>query len=97
MDFKLTPEQEDIRRAAREFAEKEFTPEIMEECDREERYPKELVMKARELGFSTIKIPEEYGGMGLSLLEEALVTEEFDRVSPGLGNTCLRPTFGKEL
>ncbi|WP_290596323.1 MULTISPECIES: acyl-CoA dehydrogenase family protein [unclassified Archaeoglobus] len=97
MDFKLTPEQEDIRRAAREFAEREFTPEIMEECDREEKYPKELVIKARGLGFSTVKIPEEYGGMGLSLFEEALVTEEFYRVSPGIGNACLSSTFGTEL
>ncbi len=97
VDLKLTPEQEDIRRAAREFAEKEFTPEIMEECDREEKYPMDLVKKARELGFSTVKIPEEYGGMGLSLFEEALVTEEFYRVSPGIGNACLSSTFGTEL
>ncbi|MDI3497241.1 acyl-CoA dehydrogenase family protein [Archaeoglobus sp.] len=97
MDFKLTPEQEDIRRAAREFAEKEFTPEVIEECDREERYPMEIVRKARDLGFSTVKIPEEYGGMGLSLFEEALVTEEFYRVSPGIGNACLSSTFGTEL
>jgi alkylation response protein AidB-like acyl-CoA dehydrogenase len=97
MDFKLTPEQEDIRRAAREFAEKEFTPEVIEECDREEKYPMEIVRKARDLGFSTVKIPEEYGGMGLSLFEEALVTEEFYRVSPGIGNACLSSTFGTEL
>jgi len=97
MDFRLTPEQEDIRRAAREFAEREFTPEIIEECDREEKYPMELVKKARELGFSTIKIPEEYGGMGLTLFEEVLVTEEFYRVSPGIGNACLSSTFGTEL
>jgi len=97
MDFKLSPEQEDIKRAAREFAEKEFTPELIEECDREERYPIEVVKKARDLGFSTIKIPEEYGGMGLTLFEECLVTEEFYRVSAGMGNACLSSTFGTEL
>lgn len=97
MDFKLTEEQEDIRRAAREFAEKEFTKELMEECDREEKYPMEIAKKARKLGFSTLKIPEEYGGMGLTLLEECLVTEEFYRVSPGLGNACMSSTFGTEL
>jgi alkylation response protein AidB-like acyl-CoA dehydrogenase len=80
MDFTLTPEQLDIKNAAREFAENEFTPEIMEKCDREEIYPAEIVKKARKLGFSTIKIPEKYGGMGLSLFEEVLVTEEFYRV-----------------
>lgn len=97
VDFKLTPEQEDIRRAAREFAENEFTPELIEKCDREEYYPIEVVKKARDLGFSTIKIPEEYGGMGLSLFEECLVTEEFYRVSPGIANACLSSTFGTEL
>lgn len=97
VDFKLTPEQEDIRRAAREFAENEFTPELIEKCDREEYYPIEVVKKARDLGFSTIKIPEEYGGIGLSLFEECLVTEEFYRVSPGIGNACLSSTFGTEL
>ncbi len=97
MDFRLTQEQLDIKRAAREFAEREFTPELMEECDREEKHPFEVVKKARDLGFSTIKIPEEYGGMGLTLFEEALVTEEFYRVSPGIGNACLSSTFGTEL
>ncbi len=97
MDFRLTDEQEDLRKAAREFAEKEFTKELMEECDREEKYPMELVRKARKLGFSTLKIPEEYGGMGMTLLEECLVTEEFYRVSPGLGNACMSSTFGTEL
>jgi alkylation response protein AidB-like acyl-CoA dehydrogenase len=97
MDFRLTEEQEDLRRAAREFAEKEFTKELMEECDREEKYPMELVKKARKLGFSTLKIPEDYGGMGMTLLEECLVTEEFYRVSPGLGNACMSSTFGTEL
>ncbi|WP_202320161.1 acyl-CoA dehydrogenase family protein [Archaeoglobus neptunius] len=97
MDFKLTSEQEDIKRAAREFAEREFKPEVMDECDREEKYPLDIVKKARKLGFSTVKIPEEYGGMGLTLFEEVLVTEEFYRVSPGIGNACLSSAFGTEL
>ncbi|MDI9646379.1 MAG: acyl-CoA dehydrogenase family protein [Archaeoglobales archaeon] len=97
LNFKLSPEQEDIRRAAREFAEKEFTPEIIEKCDREEIYPIDIVKKARKLGFSIVKIPEEYGGMGLTLLEECLITEEFYRVSPGIGSACMSSTFGSEL
>ncbi|MCS7121786.1 MAG: acyl-CoA dehydrogenase family protein [Archaeoglobaceae archaeon] len=97
VDFRLTSEQEDLRRAAREFAEKEFTQELIEKCDREEVYPMEVVRKARKLGFSTIKIPEEYGGIGMTVFEECLVTEEFYRVSPGIGNACLSSTFGTEL
>ncbi len=97
MDFKLTKEQEEIKKAAREFAEREFTPELIRECDREEKYPEDVVKKARDLGFSTVKIPEEYGGMGLTLFEEILVTEEFYSVNPGIANACLSSTFGTEL
>jgi len=97
MDFKLTKEQEEIKKAAREFAEREFTPELIQKYDGGEEYPRDVVKMARDLGFSTIKIPEEYGGMGLSLFEEVLVTEEFYRVNPGMANACLSSTFGTEL
>lgn len=50
IDFDLTREQEDIRNAAREFAEGEF-PDIAKECDRNEKYPDALVKKAADLGF----------------------------------------------
>ena len=49
MDFSLSKEQTDIKRAAREFAEGEFT-EIAQACDQEEKYPRDLVKKAAELG-----------------------------------------------
>lgn len=78
MDFDLSKEQQDIKTAAREFAE------IARECDREERYPTELVKKAAELGFIGINLPEEYGGSGYGYLEKCLVTEGFWRVDPGL-------------
>ncbi len=97
MDFKLTKEQEEIKKAAREFAEREFTPELIQKYDGGEEYPRDVVKMARDLGFSTIKIPEEYGGMGLSLFEEVLVTEEFYSVNPGMANACLSSTFGTEL
>ena len=42
ISFTFTEEQEDIRRAVREFAEKEFTAELALECDREEKFPWEL-------------------------------------------------------
>ena len=38
MNFQLTEEQEEIRAAVREFAEKEFTPELARECDRKEEF-----------------------------------------------------------
>jgi len=96
MDFNLTKDQQDIRKAAREFAEGEF-PEIAQECDREERYPRDLVTKAAELGFVGINFPEEYGGSGYGYLEKCLVTEEFWRVDPGLGSVVTAATFGADM
>ena len=85
MDFKLTQEQMEIKRAAREFAEKEFTPELALEYDQKEEFPMELYKKAAKLGFTGMRIPQEYDGQGYGVLEECLVVEEFCRVDPGLG------------
>ncbi|MBS7288890.1 MAG: acyl-CoA dehydrogenase family protein, partial [Candidatus Freyarchaeota archaeon] len=75
----LSEEQKAVRDAAREFAEKEF-PKYVEECDREEKFPFELLKKAASLGFVGLHIPEEYGGQGMGLLAYCLVVEEFWRV-----------------
>jgi len=97
ISFQFTEEQEDIRRAAREFAEKEFTPELARECDREEKFPFELWKKCAKLGFHAVAIPEEYGGGGYGPIEQMIVMEEFSAVNPGLGLACLIPTFGVEI
>jgi acyl-CoA dehydrogenase len=96
MDFDLTKDQEDIRKAAREFAEGEF-PDIAQECDQEEKYPRDLVRKAAELGFIGINFPEEYGGSSYGYLEKCLITEEFWRVDPGLGSVLISATFGADM
>jgi alkylation response protein AidB-like acyl-CoA dehydrogenase len=96
MDFDLTKEQKDIKKAAREFAEGEF-PEIAEECDREEKYPFYLVKKAADLGFIGINFPEEYGGGGYGYVEKCLVSEEFFRVDPGLGSVLISAAFGADM
>jgi len=96
MDFNLTREQREIKMAAREFAEGEF-PKVARECDREEKTSLELIQKACELGFIGVFIDEEYGGGGYGYLENALVTEEFWRVDPGLGGATLCPCFGAEM
>jgi alkylation response protein AidB-like acyl-CoA dehydrogenase len=96
MDFNLTKEQQDIKKAAKEFAEGEF-PEIAEECDREEKYPSDLVKRAADLGFIGINLPEEYGGAGYGYLEKCLISEEFFRVDPGLGSVLISATFGADM
>ena len=96
MNFDLTDEQKDIIKAAREFAEKEFT-DLAQECDREEKSPKHLWEKACGLGFIGVFIPEAYGGPGLGFLEHCLINEEFWRVDPGIAHFVLSGIFGSEM
>ena len=95
MNFELTNEQKDIKRAAREFAEKAF-PEVAEECDLNETFPKALWKKACDLGFVGVFIDEAYGGPGLGLLENILIMEEFCRVDAGCASVILT-TLGSEF
>ncbi len=85
MHFELNEEQKEIKRAVREFCEKEFTPELALEHDEKEKFPIELYKKAAKLGFTSLRIPEEYGGQGYGLLEDCLAVEEMCRADPGLG------------
>ena len=95
MDFNLSQEQMEMVQAARKFAQNEF-PKVARECDKAERYPKEVWEKAGELGFMGIFIPEEYDGLGLGILEHSLVMEEFWRADPGVG-CILLAVFGAEI
>jgi alkylation response protein AidB-like acyl-CoA dehydrogenase len=85
MDFKLNDEQKEITRAVREFCTKEFTPELALEMDQKEEFPMMLYKKASQLGFTSMRIPQEYDGQGYGVLEDCLVVEEMCRADPGLG------------
>jgi acyl-CoA dehydrogenase len=74
--FALTAEQEEIRKLARDFADKEITPQVAEHHDRESEFPHAIAKKAWELGLMNCIIPEEYGGLGLGAFDECLIAEE---------------------
>lgn len=95
MDFTFTDEQQQIVETARKFARNEF-PKVARECDREEKFPREVWEAAGQLGFMGIFIDHQYGGLGLGYLEQAMVMEEFWRVDPGVGNILLT-VFGAEI
>jgi len=100
MDFELTREQLEIREAVREFVEKEFPryKELLLEHEASESwYPRELVDKARSLGFIGINFPEEYGGQGLGMLENVIVIEELCRGDPTLGFCIMSADFACEI
>jgi acyl-CoA dehydrogenase len=75
VSFALTDEQKMIQSLARDFAKNEIAP-VAEHYDRSHDYPWPVVKKAQELGLTSMSVPEEYGGLGLSLFEEVLVGEE---------------------
>jgi len=93
--FELTPEQSDIRKAAREFAEKEFT-DIARELDAGEQFEDKLWKKAAELGFLAMFIEEEYGGAGMGHLDQCIVIEEFARVDTGIAQCMVAAYFGTQ-
>jgi alkylation response protein AidB-like acyl-CoA dehydrogenase len=94
--FELTPEQKDIKQAAREFAEKEFK-DIARELDEKEQFDEQLCQKAAELGFIGVFIDEEYGGAGLGNFEQCLIIEEFARIDGGIAQTMVASYFGTRL
>ncbi|MDB4444078.1 acyl-CoA dehydrogenase family protein [bacterium] len=96
MDFRLSREQQDIQKAAREFAEGEF-PDRAVEFDREEKFDLSILKKACELGFVGVFIEEAYDGLGYGFFEHSLICEEFWAVDPGIGQAISSSTFGSEI
>ena len=71
-------DHESIREMARDFAEKELAP-IAAEIDATEHFPLEVAKTMADLGFLGLKIPEEYGGLGLDARSYVCVMEEIAR------------------
>ena len=79
MNFSLTEEQQMIQQAARDFAQNELLPGIIERDDAQE-FPKEQVRKMGELGFLGMMVDEKYNGSGLDTLSYVLVMEELSKI-----------------
>ena len=85
MDFKLTQDQQELQKVARDFANKELVSladDMEESCN---PVPKEVLMKIGELGFLGVNAPTEYGGQGLSNLDAIIILEEFGKISSAVG------------
>ncbi|OZE26853.1 acyl-CoA dehydrogenase [Rhodococcus sp. 05-2254-6] len=74
----LTAEQDEILDVVRRFVEKKIIP-VATELEHADEYPTEIVEGLKDLGIFGLMIPEEYGGLGESLLTYALVVEEIAR------------------
>ena len=83
MDFRLTEEQELLRRTVRDFAETEIRPHVRE-WDEAQHFPLEAIPSLAALGLMGIQFPEQYGGSGMSAIDYCICIEELARVDPGL-------------
>jgi alkylation response protein AidB-like acyl-CoA dehydrogenase len=83
MDFRLTDDQDLLRRTVREFAEAEIRPHVME-WDESQHFPMDLLPKLAELGLMGIQFPEQYGGSGMSAVDYCICIEEIARVCPAI-------------
>ena len=75
LEFELSEEQKAVQEAAKEFAEKELLPGVIER-DKEMIYPKEQVRQMSELGFMGMMVDPQYGGGGMDTLSYVLAIEQ---------------------
>ncbi|MBA6156267.1 acyl-CoA dehydrogenase [Tenacibaculum sp. S7007] len=79
MDFNLTEEHLMIRDAARDFAQTELLPGVIER-DEKQSFPDELVRKMGELGFMGVMVDPKYGGSGMDAVSYVLIMEELSKI-----------------
>lgn len=96
MDFELSEDLRAMKEAARDFAQKEITPNA-DQWDEDHHFPIEIVRQMGELGYFGCPIPEEYGGSNVGILAQILLTEEVGRASSSLrvafNTQCLGTAF----
>ncbi|WP_417358649.1 acyl-CoA dehydrogenase [Flavobacterium sp.] len=79
MDFKLTEEHLMIQKAARDFAQNELLPGVIER-DEKQIFPTEQIKKMGELGFLGMMVDPKYGGSGLDAVSYVIAMEEISKI-----------------
>jgi alkylation response protein AidB-like acyl-CoA dehydrogenase len=94
VNFSLTPDQEELRAAARDFARAEL-PAIAVELERDNKPPShELVKRYAEMGFLGINVSSDLGGLGLGNIEALIVLEEFAKISSAVAFPIFESSVG---
>lgn len=75
IDFSLNSDQKQLQELVRKFSREEILPKAAHH-DETGEFPHEIIKKAWELGIMNTHIPQEYGGLGLGVLEGCIITEE---------------------
>src|SRR3982751_4039778 len=79
MQFQLSEEHVMIQKAARDFAQNECLPGVIER-DEHQKFPREQIMKLAELGFMGMMVSPDYGGAGMDTISYVLAMEEISKV-----------------
>src|SRR3954466_10427021 len=79
MQFQLSEEHLMIQKAARDFAQNECLPGVIER-DEQQKFPKEQVIKLAELGFMGMMVDPKYGGAGMDTVSYVLAMEEISKI-----------------
>ena len=87
MQFQLSEEQFMIQKAARDFANNECLPGVIER-DEHQQFPKEQIMQLAELGFMGMMVSPEYGGAGMDAVSYVLAIEEISKVDASV-SVCM--------
>lgn len=87
MHFQLSEEHLMIQQAARDFAQTECLPGVIER-DELQKFPKEQISKLADLGFMGMMVPQEYGGAGLDTVSYVLAMEEISKVDASV-SVCM--------
>ena len=93
MDLSFTEEQDALVQTAREFTRKEIIPKAGH-YDETGEFPREILKKAWETGLMNVEIPEEYGGLGGSCLDNCLVQEEVAFGCSGINTSMAANSLG---
>lgn len=87
MQFQLSEEHLMIRKAARDFAQQECLPDVIER-DEHQKFPKEQVYKLAELGFMGMMVDPKYGGSGMDTVSYVLAMEEISKIDASV-SVCM--------
>src|SRR5580698_1584370 len=87
MHFEYTEEQLMIRQAARDFAQTELKPGVIER-DEHQKFPAEQIKKLGELGFLGLMVSPEYGGSGMDTISYVLAMEEISKIDASV-SVCM--------
>jgi len=86
LDFRLSDEQEMLRKTVEHFARTVVAPQA-EELDEKEEFPYDIVRQMGEMGLFGLPFPEEYGGMGGDYFALCLAIEELARADSSVAIT----------